>query len=104
LYAMHITTAIESSVLPRDDGRFFTSPDGNQLPVDDNGAERLPGPAKEVIACAVAMVVLAAIVVGLRTYCRGFLLRRLGKDDWGIIVALVRFYAARVSEVAANLG
>ena len=85
---MHITTAIESSVVSRED-RFFTGPDGNQLPADDNGAEGLPGPAKEVIASAVAIVALAAIVVGLRTYCRGFLLRRVGKDDWAIIVSLV---------------
>jgi len=86
---MHITTAIESSVVSREEDRFFTGLDGNQLPADDNGAEGLPGPAKEVIASAVAIVALAAIVVGLRTYCRGFLLRRVGKDDWAIIVSLV---------------
>lgn len=86
---MHITTLIESSAVLRRADRFFGSPDANQLPADGPSAEGLPGPAKEVIACSVVMVALAAIVVGLRTYCRAFLVRRLGKDDWAIIIALV---------------
>ena len=49
----------------------------------------LPPQAKEVIGLAVAWVLLAAVIVSLRFYTRGILLRVLGCEDWLIGLALV---------------
>lgn len=42
-----------------------------------------------VVACAVATWVIAAIFVSLRFYLRGHLIKVLGREDWMILLALV---------------
>jgi hypothetical protein len=77
-------------VLRRASDGFFGRLDADQPAADDDSdSDILPGVAREVIACAVVMIVLAAAIVGLRTYCRAYVLRKMGKDDWVIIVGLV---------------
>ncbi|RYP42804.1 hypothetical protein DL768_010218 [Monosporascus sp. mg162] len=57
--------------------------------IGDTISTGLPQTAKEVIACAVVTVVLAAFIVSLRIYTRLILLRSFGKDDFCIIIALL---------------
>ncbi|KAF3771338.1 hypothetical protein M406DRAFT_31482, partial [Cryphonectria parasitica EP155] len=44
---------------------------------------------KNIMACAVATWVIAAVFVGLRFYLRGHILHVLGWEDWVILLALV---------------
>lgn len=43
----------------------------------------------QVLACAIATWVIAALFVGLRFYLRGHLLKVLGREDWTILTSLV---------------
>lgn len=56
-------------------------------------AESAPYPdeytGQSVVPCAVVSTGLAAVFVGLRLYTRGVILRRLGLEDWFILVSLV---------------
>jgi hypothetical protein len=67
----------------------FLGADTNGSTSADPRLAPLPYAAKEMIACTVVMATLAAILVGLRIYCRAFIVRAMGKDDWAILVALV---------------
>ena len=42
-----------------------------------------------IVPCAVVSVGLASVFVALRFYSRGVVLRRLGLEDWFILVSLV---------------
>lgn len=42
-----------------------------------------------VVACAVATWIIAAVFVGLRFYLRGRLMNVLGREDWTILMSLV---------------
>lgn len=58
-----------------------------------------------IIGCAVATWVVAAVFVSLRFYLRGHLMKVLGREDWTILVSL--FFSAGVSAtflVAAHYG
>lgn len=44
---------------------------------------------QSVVPCAVISTAVAAAFVGLRFYTRGIILRRLGLEDWFILVSLV---------------
>jgi len=77
--------------MPGHDEGFFGGPDSHPPVAEGGPSKSLPDAAKEVIACSVAMATLTSLVVGLRIYCRSFLVRKVGKDDWAIIIGLVRF-------------
>jgi hypothetical protein len=50
---------------------------------------RLSPQGKEIIGLAAVAVLLAGIIVALRFYTRGVLLRVLGREDWSMGLALV---------------
>ena len=59
--------------------------------VQDAAEQGLPSQAREVIAYAIAATLLSAIIVSLRFYTRGVLLRVLGLEDCFIGLSMVSF-------------
>ncbi|GJN78745.1 hypothetical protein PLIIFM63780_002254 [Purpureocillium lilacinum] len=51
----------------------------------------------QIVAVNVAFMVLTTIVIGLRIYCRGWIIRSFGIDDYTMFVTWVRSSATTYS-------
>ncbi|RPB05105.1 hypothetical protein L873DRAFT_1798070 [Choiromyces venosus 120613-1] len=53
-------------------------------PINDNDHD-----SARLIGSAITLIVLMGLVVITRIYCRAYLLRNMGADDWTMIIAAV---------------